>query len=498
MAEASADDTPLPYKKLAGFYLKRLLGEGGMGAVYEAIHHKSHGHVALKIMREGLADNPTSVERFEAEATNLAALRHPYIAEYVAHGVHRRGKRKPLYYLAMRFLQGCTLEQYVEKYGPRPVEEAIWIIAQACRGIHAAHEAEILHRDIKPANIFLVHAGDGRITGVRVIDFGIAKVRDEDDIDRLTRTGLWLGTLAYASPEQLASVKDLDYRSDIYSLGLVLYFLLTGKHAFDGKSAAVVYGMQTKGIPEIPGLDTSLMDIIRKATTFDREGRYQDVAGLIIALELCRPDLFVAPPVSGGAESTPAVAPTAVMPQMMPAPAVLYGLPPAPKASDDPDATDEHHDSVPRVVKWFTTIFLLAIFLGALVAGWLWWESAHPTTPAGSYSIPTTVVDATAPQPADASVTADAATPVRPRRGSQSSRPRVTLPNGISVTFPRLRQWQRAISPEQRVYLCRLLREQQQRVPEEYCPTPPAPAPGSFGGFGGMRETGPRPTWVDN
>ncbi|MBP6945642.1 serine/threonine protein kinase, partial [Patescibacteria group bacterium] len=364
MAEANADNTSLPYKKLAGFHLKRLLGEGGMGAVYEAVHPTSHGHVALKIMREELASNPGSVERFEAEARNLAALKHPCVAEYVTHNVHRRGKRKPLYYLAMRFLQGCTLEQYVEKYGPRPVEEAIWIIAQACRGIHAAHEAEILHRDIKPANIFLVHEGDGRITGVRVIDFGIAKVRDEDDIDRLTRTGLWLGTLAYASPEQLASAKDLDYRSDIYSLGLVLSFLLTGKHAFDGKSAAVVYGMQTNGIPEIPSLDTGLMNIIRKATTFKREDRYEDVAGLIIALELCRPDLFMAPPASEGSEPTPAVAPTAVMPHMMPAPAVLYGLPPATKASDNPDVTDEHYDSVPRVVKWFAKILLLAIFLG--------------------------------------------------------------------------------------------------------------------------------------
>lgn len=442
MAEASTDDTPLPYKKLAGFHLKRLLGEGGMGAVYEAVHPTAHGHVALKVMREELADNPGSIERFEAEARNLAALKHPCIAEYVTHNVHRRGKRKPLYYLAMRFLQGCTLEEYVEKYGPRPVEEAIWIIAQACRGIHAAHELKILHRDIKPSNIFLVHDSDGRIIGVKVIDFGIAKVRDEDDIDRLTRTGLWMGTLAYASPEQLASAKNLDDRSDIYPLGLVLYFLLTGKHAFDG-SAAVVYGMQMKGIPEIPGLDTSLMDIIGKATAFDREGRYEDVAGLIIALEKCRPDLFVAPPAPEGSEPTPAVAPTAVMPQMAPAPAVPYGLPPAPKASDNPNVTDEHYDSVPRVVKWFAKIFLLAIFLGALVVAWLRWESAHPTTPTGPLVIPTTVVDAAVQQPADASVTPDAATPRPRRRHPSAPRVRIRLPNGDSYPLPTLTEWGR-------------------------------------------------------
>jgi len=208
---------------VAGNYkLVDKIGEGGMGSVYRGIDMMLEREVAIKVLRPELARQPDIVERFRVEAVTLAKLNHPNIATLFS--FFRQGDD---YFMVMEFVRGETLENRIRRMGPMDPTTAIPIFCQALEGIEHAHRMGIIHRDIKPANMMLTQSGS-----IKVMDFGIARVLGTA---RMTKQGSVIGTIEYMSPEQVMG-QETDGRSDIYSLGILLYEMLTGRVPFTGTS----------------------------------------------------------------------------------------------------------------------------------------------------------------------------------------------------------------------------------------------------------------------
>ncbi len=201
------------------------LGEGGMGSVYRALQTSTRREVALKVIRGTLASEGT--RRFMLEAQTTSALRNVHTVTIYDFGQDRDGTL----YLAMELLEGVTLDAALLRDGPFRWQRALHICAQVAESLDEAHSKGIIHRDLKPANIFLTHMGDDR-DFVKVLDFGIAKITSAAMDTNLTGTGMVLGTPRYIAPEQ-ARGERIDSRADIYSLGVILFELLTGKPPFD-------------------------------------------------------------------------------------------------------------------------------------------------------------------------------------------------------------------------------------------------------------------------
>jgi serine/threonine-protein kinase len=203
--------------------LKRI-GAGGMGAVYKAVHVDLDRQVALKVLPPDLASNPDMIARFRLEAQHAAKMRHENIVT-----LYEFGESKGTHYLAMEFVEGQNLYQYIERKGKLDPEEARKFTMQAVQALALANQHNIVHRDIKPAN-FLLTNKDGRAI-VKLTDFGLARSLTEDDF-KVTRTGTTVGTVDYISPEQARNSRAADIRSDIYSLGCTLYHMLAGRPPF--------------------------------------------------------------------------------------------------------------------------------------------------------------------------------------------------------------------------------------------------------------------------
>ncbi len=214
------------------YHILKKLGEGGMGAVYLGEHVKMGRKSAIKVMMASMAHDPDAVARFNREASNASRISHPNVCQIFDFGETSDG----LIYLAMEFIEGKSLKDLVEHEGAIPAARAASIVRQAADALQAAHDLGIVHRDIKPDNIMLCQGRDGSDV-VKVVDFGIARaVGGDESGQKVTKTGLVVGTPEYMSPEQLSGDK-LDGRSDIYSLGLVLYRMLTGTLPFQADSA---------------------------------------------------------------------------------------------------------------------------------------------------------------------------------------------------------------------------------------------------------------------
>jgi hypothetical protein len=235
------DGTPLrasdPTADLVGqviaerYHIKKKLGEGGMGQVYLAEHVKMGRRCAVKIMSAALLNDPEAVSRFNREAANASRIAHANVCAIYDFGETSDG----LIYLAMEFIEGRSLTDLLKETGPLPLARGGAILAQAADALQAAHDLGIVHRDLKPDNI-MITTTRGRDV-VKVVDFGIAKATGADSrSQKVTRTGLVVGTPEYMSPEQLTG-DSLDGRSDIYSLGLVFYRMLTGVLPFKSESA---------------------------------------------------------------------------------------------------------------------------------------------------------------------------------------------------------------------------------------------------------------------
>jgi serine/threonine protein kinase len=231
----SGNDQRMIGKTVAGRYsLVRLLGDGGMGAVYKAEDNVLRRFVALKLLHSAAAANPATVERFLREAQAAASIGHPNVIDILDFG---DAEGKP--YLVMEYLRGRSLAEVLHAEGPMTVRRACVIATHALAGLQAAHDRGILHRDLKPANLMLTHRYGDR-SFVKLLDFGFAALLSENaSPDRsLTPARTLVGTPAYAAPERLRGDDRRDARTDLYSLGVVLFEMLAGVRPFDAGSFA--------------------------------------------------------------------------------------------------------------------------------------------------------------------------------------------------------------------------------------------------------------------
>ncbi len=212
------------------YHILKKLGEGGMGQVYLAEHVKMGRKSALKVMHPGMVKDVDAISRFNREAANASKISHPNVAAVYDFGETADG----VIFLAMEFVDGPPLTKIIEQAGALAPKRAAKIVQQTGEALAVAHDMGIVHRDLKPDNIMVAKTRDGEDM-VKVVDFGIAKASDSA-AQKVTKTGLVVGTPEYMSPEQLAGDK-LDGRSDIYSLGLVAFNMLTGKLPFPSDSA---------------------------------------------------------------------------------------------------------------------------------------------------------------------------------------------------------------------------------------------------------------------
>jgi eukaryotic-like serine/threonine-protein kinase len=238
---------PSPGQIIAGKYeLIRELGKGGMGSVWRARHLALHSDIALKLIESTQGDTREDADRFLREARTAAGLRSQHVVQTFDYGV---ADGTP--YIAMELLEGETLRQRLTRKGRLPLAETCKIVQHVARALERAHQASIVHRDIKPENMIIVDSEDGEI--VKVLDFGIAKASLAvltGSIDRATPTGAILGTPHYMSPEQTQGSKSLDYRTDLWSLGVIAYECLLGCAPFGGDTlGALILAVCVKPIP---------------------------------------------------------------------------------------------------------------------------------------------------------------------------------------------------------------------------------------------------------
>ncbi|HQU43045.1 MAG TPA: serine/threonine-protein kinase, partial [Pirellulales bacterium] len=275
-------------KQLGQYRLKHLIGSGGMGEVYLAEHQLLKRPCALKVIRPGKADDPKVLARFEREVRATAALSHWNTVEIFDYGRTEDGT----FYYVMEYLPGLSLADLVERYGPLPVGRAIYFLRQTCEALHEAHSSGLIHRDIKPGNIFAAQRG-GVYDVVKLLDFGLAKplTGNGDDLE-LTQDGAITGSPLFMSPEQSLGENEADARGDIYSLGAVAYYLLTGHPPFEGNTAMKVMVAHaredavplSRWRPEIP---TDIEQVVLRCLAKRPEDRFQDVLSLEQALADC-------------------------------------------------------------------------------------------------------------------------------------------------------------------------------------------------------------------
>jgi serine/threonine protein kinase len=223
---------------IGNYKIEQKLGEGGMGTVYRGVDMMIEREVAIKALRAELASQPQVVERFRSEAVTLAKLNHPNVA--TLYSFFRHGDD---FFMVMEFVRGVSLDQVIQQRGAIPCAQALPLFCQVLDGIDHAHDFGIIHRDIKPANMMLTQKGT-----LKVLDFGIARILGTS---RMTRAGHLIGTIEYMSPEQVRG-QETDARSDIYSLGMLLYELLTGRVPFDSQNEFELMKAQTETMPTPP------------------------------------------------------------------------------------------------------------------------------------------------------------------------------------------------------------------------------------------------------
>lgn len=276
-------------KQLGQYRLKERIGHGGMGEVWLAEHQLLKRPCALKVIRPEKAGDPKVLARFEREVRATATLSHWNTVEIFDYGRTEDGT----FYYVMEYLPGLSLGDLVEHHGPLPPGRAIYLLRQTCDALHEAHSSGLIHRDIKPGNIFAAQRG-GIYDVVKLLDFGLAKPLTNGQAQplSLTQDGAITGSPLYMSPEQSLGETEADARGDIYSLGAVAYYLLTGHPPFEGDTAMKVLVAHareevaplSRWRPEIP---SDLEQVVLRCLAKRPEDRYQDALSLEQALAEC-------------------------------------------------------------------------------------------------------------------------------------------------------------------------------------------------------------------
>ena len=305
-ARSLAEDSILsPTGKTIGRYrIMSLLGEGGMGEVYLALDTQMNRKVALKLLPAQFTQSPDRVARFQRESRAASALNHPNIIT-----IYEIGQDRGVNFIASELVEGVTLRRGINR-GKFNVKEAVEIAMQVASALSAAHAAGIIHRDIKPENLMVRRDGY-----VKVLDFGLAKLTELGDSDpnqsglsNSTQAGTVLGTINYMSPEQ-ARGQEIDSRTDIFSLGVVLYEMVTGHQPFKAATAASTFDAILNNPPapvtsSSPDASTELVRIINRTLEKDRDVRYQTASDLRAELKLLQKNLDSQASVSTNAVST--------------------------------------------------------------------------------------------------------------------------------------------------------------------------------------------------
>jgi eukaryotic-like serine/threonine-protein kinase len=275
-------------RKFGQYQLVQKLGEGGMGEVYLAQHQLLKRPCALKLIKPEAGTDPVAAARFEREVQSAARLSHPNTIEIYDYGHTDDGT----FYYVMEFLQGLSLQDLVRSAGPLPAGRVIFLFRQVCAGLAEAHTLGLVHRDLKPANMFVaVRGGETDVT--KVLDFGLVKLTQDTASPALTGDMMVSGTPLYMAPEQATADRALDSRADIYALGAMMYFALTGQPPFQGETPFAVMIAHSRD-PVVPpskikaDIPEDLEQVVLRCLAKKPDERYQDVKALAQALAACK------------------------------------------------------------------------------------------------------------------------------------------------------------------------------------------------------------------
>ena len=481
---------PVAGDLIGGKYrIVRLIGDGGMGSVYEARHEGLRTQVALKFLHEDLAGRPGLADRFLQEARVAATIQSPHVAHVTDVDVGPNGQP----YLVMELLSGESLQHRLDRETKLPLGVAVDFALQIASGLEAAHAIGVVHRDLKPDNVFVTPGTGGPL--LKLIDFGIAKLYEGQR--GLTRAGVVMGTAEYMPPEQLYAASDVDGRADVYALGVILFEMLSGRLPAEGEDAQVIVGKVLAGDvlslgalePTIP---QGLVELVKRAMAPDRNARVASAhelrtalaafagelspAGILAAREAPLAPVAAAAPktlhpeardafAKGSTEEAPALARALAMAAGATPAAPPAVLPQGPQAARAAARTPRRSRA-----GWLIAFFSLVALAAAGAGGYVLWSEQNPTLPpppleqavtppSGAFTaeaqasafVPPAVTPTSEPAPTHVSrpPTSPAPTsrpvePVPQRDGGlfplpltvPSAFPPITIPSGIPTTLP--------------------------------------------------------------
>jgi len=391
-APPGQDLPDLTNRLLGDYQLLRRLGVGGMGQVYLARQLSLKRDVAIKLLRNELANNPTALKRFQAEAEAVARLNHPNIVH-----IHQIGEHDGLRYMVLEFVEGRNLRDYLLRKGPPDLAVTLSIVRQVVLGLQTAHEEGIIHRDIKPENILVT-----RRVEVKVTDFGLSRFfASEGPATNLTQSGVTLGTPLYMSPEQVQG-HTIDHRTDIYSLGVTCYHLLAGEPPFRGATAFDValkhVQEQPKPLAELrPDLPADLCGMVHKMMAKNPNDRYQTAREIIRDLVKVRDGISVPTNTANGQGPTASQA-VAHLSLSASVPNGMNGLPMATEAA--PQGASGALPVVAQPLRWGRWVFSLLACAAAATGGAFAYLKLHHATEATAAAPATGLLEVRIPKEA--------------------------------------------------------------------------------------------------